>query len=73
MEGIWYVTVCGLCKKTDEEKTVDRKEAQLRMAKHRQEKINAEREKSRMRMQLQRQKIFVKEDASTYGEEDVTD
>merc|ERR1712045_86006 len=26
-----------------------------------------------MRMQLQRQKIFVKEDASTYGEEDVTD
>ena len=60
-------------KKTVEEKTVDRKEAQLRMAKHRQEKINAEREKSRMRMQLQRQKIFVKEDASTYGEEDVTD
>ena len=60
-------------KKTVEEKTVDRKEAQLRMAKHRQEKINAEREKSRMRMQLQRQKIFVKEDASTYCEEDVTD
>ena len=60
-------------KKTVEEKTVDRKEAQLRMAKHRQEKIKAEREKSRMRMQLQRQKIFVKEDASTYSEEDVTD
>ena len=60
-------------KKTVEEKTVDCKEAQLRMAKHRQEKIDAEREKSRMRMQLQRQKIFVKEDASTYGEEDVTD
>ena len=62
----------GMAKHRDK-KTVDHKEAQLRMAKHRQEKINAEREKSRMRMQLQRQKIFVKEDASTYCEEDVTD
>ena len=62
----------GMAKHRDK-KTVDHKEAQLRMAKHRQEKIDAEREKSRMRMQLQRQKIFVKEDASTYGEEDVTD